>query len=129
MTEDQEEAMIHEVMNLDYRLTIYQMDKLLRVVGDMDESGPTAMLWPWFSPEEEKTPIWHSPYVLPSHTLMGLAQDRQLMDMGLIELSPGGRDYRPTEKGKEVAKWMVAGLEDLQFTHPNLPSANSTRNS
>lgn len=124
MTEDEEQELMDESIDMEYRLTIYQMVKLLRVEGGMSDSSPMAAVWPCFGEEQEKMPLWQAPYQLSTMSLMELAQDRQLQEMGLIEMKPDGSDFLPTQKGKMMAKCFVATMEDLQFTHPYLPSIN-----
>lgn len=124
MTDEQEQELMDESIHLEYRLTIYQMLKLLRVAGDMSGSRPTEAVWSWFGEAEEKIPLWQAPYELSTMSLMELAQDRQLLEMGLIEMKPDGSDFLPTPKGAMMAKCFVGSLEDLQFTHPCLPSIN-----
>jgi len=129
MTVQEKEVIYDWAMDQEYQLTFYQVIKLLRIVEGMDESGPEAPICISMLPEKEKTPLWQAPYHLSTGSLMQLAQDRQLLDMGLIELCDNKEyldtlDFQATTKGEMVAEWMLASLENLGFTHPSLISVN-----
>jgi len=124
--EIQEEDWTQEALDEEYRLTFYQVSKLLRIAGEMNEAGPIHAIWPFAGTDTEKTPLWHAPFVASTSCLNMLAQDRQLQDMELIVMTSveDGTDYRATEKGMVYAKWFVSTLEDLGFSHPYLVSVN-----
>lgn len=126
MTDQEKDEIYGWALGQEYQLTFYQVIKLLRIVEGMDESGPEEPICISMLPEKEKTPLWKAPYCLSTGTLMQLAQDRQLLDMGLIELCEieGHLDYQETTKGAMVAEWMLSSLENLGFTHPSLISVN-----
>lgn len=129
MTDQEKDEVYAWALDQEYRLTFYQVIKLLRIVEGMDESGPETPICTSFMPEKEKTPLWQAPYFLSTGSLMQLAQDRQLLDMGLIELCNSVEyldtlDYQATTKGEMVAEWMLSSLENLGFTHPSLISVN-----
>lgn len=126
MKEIQEDDWTQEALDEEYHLTFYQVSKLLRIAGEMDESGPIHAIWPFAGTDTENTPLWHAPFVASTACLNNLAQDRQLQEMELIVMaeSEDGTVYRVTEKGMIYAKWFVASLEDLGFSHPELPSLN-----
>lgn len=126
MKEIQEDDWTQEAMDEEYRLTFYQVSKLLCIVGEMEEADPIEAIWPFVTTGKEKTPLWHAPFVASTTCLNSLAQDRQLQEMELIMMaeSEDGTVYRATEKGMVYAKWFVASLEDLGFSHPELPSSN-----
>lgn len=126
MTEEQEEAWDQEALDGEYRLTFYQVTKLLRIAVEMDESTPLSAVWPFSVGYRKNTPLWHAPFVASTPCINSLAQDRMLMDMGLIEMVAldDGTVYQATEKGMVYAKWYVGTLEDLDFSHPELPSVN-----
>lgn len=126
MKEIQEDDWTQEALDEEYRLTFYQVSKLLSIAGEMGESDPIEAIWPFATTGKEKTPLWHAPFLASTACLNSLAQDRQLQEMELIVMTPteNGTEYRATEKGMVYAKWFVASLEDMGFSHPELPSLN-----
>lgn len=126
MKEIQEEDWNQEALDQEYHLTFYQVSKLLRIAGEMDENTPVSAIWPFAGTDTENTPLWHAPFVVSTSCLNNLAQDRQLLDMELIVMEPlaDGTGYQATEKGMAYAKWYVGTLEGLGFSHPALPSVN-----
>ena len=141
VSEDSEDELVSELIELEALLTIHEFLLLLKV-ADLDGT------WLWepiqFEVAQDDKALQRRPFAsvvgLSQGKLLRLSQQVRLQDLGLLELqeTENGWELMLTPKGAYAVDWWLSNLEEVGLKHEELmagsfpcaPSSNpSTTNS
>lgn len=116
-----QEAWQDEFMAFERTFSIYQFLLLMKVAAGEQGMGALEPVWPWLD-DADSLPLWQAPFVVPRGSLLEMAQARELIERGYLEIPQDqeATDFVLTDKGQEAVNWWVGTLEDIGFRHKTL---------